>query len=164
MESSLNLREAVGIAVHAHIASLGLDFAQMPSTTPPESVQQLVLEQGFNHRTRLVAPENKAEQSIQHRVSIAQSIESYLKDVEPPQRELKTYQEYRAVLYRFRDNCNKVNVSDIDRQDCLEFIRHLYSIGNEARTVYNRIGIVLQWLRLHGITNTCSGGVISPTM
>ena len=37
------------------------------------------------------------------RTSIAKAIESYLKDVEPSQREQKTYDEYRLVLYKFRD-------------------------------------------------------------
>ncbi len=84
---------------------------------------------------------------------ISEAIDSFLKDIEPPQREWKTYEEYRNVLYRFRNQCAKVYVRDVNRDDCLEFMRHLYSIGNEARTVYNRIGIVQQWLRLYGVTN-----------
>jgi integrase/recombinase XerD len=89
--------------------------------------------------------------------TIAESIDAYLKDVEPPQREPKTYEEYRNVLYRFRDTCKKEFVRDVERKDCLEFMRHLYSIGNEARTVYNRIGIVQQWLKLNGITGLLHG-------
>jgi integrase len=89
--------------------------------------------------------------------TITESIEGYLKDVEPPQREPKTYEEYRNVLHRFRNTCKKEFVKDVDRKDCLEFMRHLYSIGNEARTVYNRIGIVQQWLRLNGITGLLHG-------
>ena len=96
-------------------------------------------------------PRSKSE------MTVAEAIDSYLKDVEPPQREFKTYEEYRNVLYRFRDTCKKERVKDIDRKDCLEFMRHLYSIGNEARTVYNRIGIVQQWLRLNGITGLLQG-------
>jgi hypothetical protein len=38
---------------------------------------------------------------------VAQAIDSYLKDVEPPQREPKTYEEYRSTLYRFWDHCGK---------------------------------------------------------
>jgi integrase/recombinase XerD len=83
--------------------------------------------------------------------TIAGTIASFLKDVEPPQREWKTYEEYRNVLHYFRDQCKKVHVKDVVRDDCLEFMRYLYSIGNEERTVYNRIGIVLHWLRLNGI-------------
>lgn len=83
---------------------------------------------------------------------IAEAIEAHLKDIKPPQREQKTYDEYRLVLYKFRDNCEKKYLQDINRDDCLSFMRHLYSIGNEARTVFNRMGIVEQLLRLHGIT------------
>jgi integrase/recombinase XerD len=90
-------------------------------------------------------------------VTIAVAIESYLKDVEPPQRERKTYEKYRATLHRFRETCKKVYVKDIDRNDCLGFMRDLYSNGNEARTVYNLISIVQQWLRLHGITGLLKG-------
>jgi hypothetical protein len=49
-------------------------------------------------------------------------------------------------LHRSRDSCKKVFVKEIDRNDRLDFMRHLYSIGNEARTVYNLISIVQQWL------------------
>src|SRR5207244_10047074 len=67
------------------------------------------------------------------------------------QREQKTYDEYRLVLYKFRDSCSKHYLHEINRDDCLSFMRHLYSLGNEARTVFNRMGIVLQLLKLHGI-------------
>jgi integrase/recombinase XerD len=83
---------------------------------------------------------------------ISQVIEAYLKDVEPPQREQKTYDEYRLVLHKFRDTCGKRYLQEINRDDCLGFMRHLYSIGNEARTVFNRMGIVQQLLKLSGIT------------
>lgn len=83
---------------------------------------------------------------------ISEAIESYLKDVKPPQREQKTYDEYRLVLHKFRDTCGKRYLQEINRDDCLGFMRHLYSIGNEARTVFNRMGIVQQLLKLHGIT------------
>jgi len=61
------------------------------------------------------------------------------------------------VLYRFRDTCGKRFLEDLGRDDCLSFIRHLYSNGNEARTVFNRIGIVEQWLRLQGIAGLLKG-------
>jgi hypothetical protein len=42
-----------------------------------------------------------------NKVTIAAAIESYLKDVEPPQREPKTFEKYRATLHRFRETCKK---------------------------------------------------------
>jgi integrase/recombinase XerD len=89
---------------------------------------------------------------------IAEAIDSYLKDVEPPQREPKTYDEYRLVLYRFRDTCKKRYVEEVDRDDLLDFRRVLYSLGNEARTVFNRMGIVLQLLKIFGIEKLLKKG------
>jgi hypothetical protein len=102
-------------------------------------------------REREVSP-NEPGTGQHSKTPIADAIELYLKDIEPPQREQKTYDEYRSVLYRFRDSCQKTFVEEINRSTCLSFMRHLYSIGNEARTVYNRICIVIQWLKLQGIT------------
>jgi hypothetical protein len=42
-----------------------------------------------------------SNQATDGKTLIAEAIESYLKDVEPPQREQKTYDEYRLVLYKF---------------------------------------------------------------
>jgi hypothetical protein len=78
-------------------------------------------------------------------MTITAAIEAYLKDVEPPQREPKTYEKYRATLHRFRETGKKVYVKDIDGNDCLEFMRCLYANGNEARPVYNLISIVQQY-------------------
>jgi integrase/recombinase XerD len=89
---------------------------------------------------------------------ISDAIDSYLKDVEPPQREPKTYDEYRLVLYKFRDNCKKRYVEEVDRDDLLDFRRFLYSLGNEAHTVFNRMGIVLQLLKLFGIEKLLKKG------
>lgn len=85
------------------------------------------------------------------RKRIDAAVDAYLKDIEPPQREPKTYNKYRATLNLFRDTCGKEFLEEINRDDCLAFIRHLYSIGNSARTAHNRVIIVLQLLKLHGI-------------
>lgn len=89
---------------------------------------------------------------------ISEAIDSYLRNVEPPQREPKTYDEYRLVLYKFRDTCSKRHIEEIGRDDLLEFRRQLYAIGNEARSVFNRMGIVLQLLKLHGIERLLKKG------
>ena len=60
------------------------------------------------------------EQEIQSngKIVIAEAIGAYLKDIKLPQREQKTYDEYRLVLYKFRDNCEKKHLQEIDRDDC----------------------------------------------
>jgi hypothetical protein len=91
-------------------------------------------------------------QTPNKKILLAEAIEAFLKNIKPPQREPKTYDEYRLVLYKFRDTCKKEILTDINRDDLLDFIRHLFSIGNEARTIRNRIAIIEQVLKLNGVT------------
>ena len=58
-----------------------------------------------SHHQRLELPRPGAQSAgpfepAEAASTIAESIEAYLKDVEPPQREPKTYEEYRNVLHR----------------------------------------------------------------
>src|SRR5579859_290352 len=140
-------RNLFGGLVSAHAGDAhSTDHASVPLRVPP-------LQRGAYYVGRPQHAGDQAPLNDHHnKVLLAEAIDAFLKDIEPPQREPKTYHEYRSVLYRLRDNCSKKYVQDITREDCLEFMRHLYSIGNEPRTVSNRIGIVLQLLRLHGIT------------
>jgi integrase len=144
------LQEIINASVHSHLTALGIT----PGVSGKESA--LLLSVVSDHPSKDVRPQpldSGVEPSTEtNRTHISEAIESYLKDVEPPQREQKTYDEYRLVLYKFRDTCGKRYLQEINRDDCLGFMRHLYSIGNEARTVFNRMGIVQQLLKLHGIT------------
>ncbi|MGH9604832.1 MAG: tyrosine-type recombinase/integrase [Terracidiphilus sp.] len=143
-------------AVDATGSESGLAFLPEPRMLAAPVVKENQ-DQSRIEEARGQAQPNGSNLSPENEVTVADAIDAYLKDVEPPQREFKTYEEYRNVLYRFRDNCKKKLAKEIDRKDCLGFIRHLYSIGNEARTVYNRIGIVQQWLKLNGITGLLQG-------
>lgn len=144
------LQELIKASVRSQLQSLGITV-NATETNPASSLPiASVLTAGAvpgdgTGRTERQTQSNRG-------IAIAEAIEAYLKDIKPPQREQKTYDEYRLVLYKFRDNCEKKYLQDINRDDCLGFMRHLYSIGNEARTVFNRMGIVEQLLRLHGIT------------
>jgi integrase len=89
---------------------------------------------------------------------IAEAVESFLKDFEPPRREPRTYSQYRFVLHTFRDTCKKQYLDEIDRSDCLAFMDHLYSVENEARTVANRMGVVEQFLRRNGVAKLLEKG------
>jgi integrase len=158
------IKERVDAVLRARFSAVGAAGSHEPELASlPEPrllaapVAQKNQEQSRIEEARSQTQSNDSSPSPENEVTVAGAIDAYLKDVEPPQREFKTYEEYRNVLYRFRDNCKKKLVREIDRKDCLEFMRHLYSIGNEARTVYNRIGIVQQWLRLNGITGLLQG-------
>lgn len=80
------------------------------------------------------------------------AIQEYLDDVKPPQREPKTYAAYKYALNVFRAGCTKSYVHDIARADLLQFIRGQYGAGCSARTAYNRANIVVQFLKLNGVT------------
>lgn len=82
---------------------------------------------------------------------ITDKITAFLKNVEPPNKAKKTYDEYRFVLHLFRDNCPRKDLFALERQDLLNFKHYLFSLGNEARTVFNRLGIVQQLLNENGI-------------
>lgn len=158
------IKERVDAALRVRFSSIRVaeNSESVPASLPEpklieaQNAKDILDENRLEEARRRTQP-GGSNSSLEDKVTVVEAIDSYLKDVEPPQREFKTYEEYRNVLYRFCDTCKKEWVKDIDRKDCLEFMRHLYSIGNEARTVYNRIGIVQQWLKLNGVTGLLQG-------
>lgn len=84
--------------------------------------------------------------------AVAEAVASYLKDMEPPQREPRTYQAYKYCLELFAHHCAKRFIQEVKREDVLAFIRKLYELGCSARTAYNRAVIVSQLLKANGIT------------
>jgi len=143
------LQELIEAAVRSQLASLGL----MPQVPTPHELPSITSTPVPASVDKLPTPATPRQGTL-----IGSAIDTYLKDVEPPQREQKTYDEYRLVLHRFRDSCPKRLIEEISREDLLEFRRQLYSLGNEARTVFNRMGIVLQLLKLHGIERLLKKG------
>ena len=83
---------------------------------------------------------------------VSDAVKDYLKEIEPPQREPRTYGAYRQCLELFAQNCRKTYLHDVTREDILGFIRKLYELGCGPRTAYNRAVIVCQLLKLNGIT------------
>jgi hypothetical protein len=61
--------------------------------------------------------------------AVAEAVASYLKDMEPPQREPRTYQAYKHCLEVFANNCAKKFIQDVKREVVLAFIRKLYELG-----------------------------------
>jgi integrase/recombinase XerD len=84
-------------------------------------------------------------------VTVAEAVASYLQDMEPPQREPKTYVAYKHCLELFASTCAKRFVQFVKREDLLSFIRKLYKLGCGPRTAYNRAVIVSQLLKANGI-------------
>jgi integrase/recombinase XerD len=92
-----------------------------------------------------------ADEDQNERVRLADALASYLKEIEPPQREPKTYTAYKYCLELFAANCTKTYIQDVKREDVLAFIRKLYELGCGPRTAYNRAAIVAQLLKANGI-------------
>lgn len=84
--------------------------------------------------------------------TVAEAVASYLKDIEPPQREPKTYAAYKYCLELFAATCVKRFVQDVKREDLLAFVRNLYELKCGPRTAYNRAVIVSQMLKANGVT------------
>jgi hypothetical protein len=70
-------------------------------------------------------------------LTVSEAVTSYLKDIEPPQREPGTYQAYEHCLEVFSNHCAKQFIQDVKREGVLAFIRNLYELGCGPRTAYN---------------------------
>jgi integrase/recombinase XerD len=85
------------------------------------------------------------------RVRVVDAVGDYLKEIEPPQRERRTYQAYKHCLELFAQTCRKTYLQDVQREDLLHFIRKLYEMKCGPHTAYNRAVIVSQLLKANGI-------------
>jgi integrase/recombinase XerD len=85
------------------------------------------------------------------RTCLSDAVAAYLKEMEPPQREVTTYSAYKLHLQLFVDNCTKIYVQDVTREDLLAFIRKVYELGCGPRTARNRVTTVVQLLKANGI-------------
>jgi integrase len=92
------------------------------------------------------------ENEAGERIRIDDAVLSYLKEIEPPQREPRTHKAYKHCLELFVHNCRKTYLHDVTREDLLHFVRKLYDLGCGPRTAYNRAVIVSQLLKLNGIS------------
>jgi integrase len=92
-----------------------------------------------------------AESEAGPSVRVRDAVAAYLKEIEPPQREPKTYKAYKHCLELFAQTCRKSYLQEVTRDDLLHFIRKLYELGCGPRTAYNRAVIVSQLLKLNGI-------------
>ena len=159
------LHSLIGGILQSHLGALSVTSAPVQSGTPtplavaPTSVparHPKVSPLPFAAPAQPQASVQAAPSSQQK--TIAEAVDSYLATVKPPQREPATYNEYKNVLETFRDTCKKTYLREVDRDDLLAFRVHLFSVGNEARTVFNRMGIVTQLLKRNRITGLLEKG------
>ncbi|HEY6349261.1 MAG TPA: tyrosine-type recombinase/integrase [Candidatus Angelobacter sp.] len=92
-----------------------------------------------------------AENENDKRVRLSDAVAAYLKELEPPQREVTTYSAYKLHLQLFETNCTKTYIQDVTRDDLLAYLRRVYELGCGARTARNRVTTVVQLLKANGI-------------
>lgn len=151
------LQGVIGAAVQSQLAALGVT-SSMPVLSFPPALTSVSPETDRLPATTEPPVESRPPQQTKGKKLIAEAVESFLKEIEPPRREPKTYSQYRLALNTFRDTCKKEYLQDLDRHACLAFMDHLYSVDNEARTVANRMSVVEQFLRRNGIVGLLEKG------
>jgi hypothetical protein len=117
----------------------------------PEGYCYIVWWQDGRKREQIKDRAEVVDRARRKALTVTEAVASYLKDMEPPQREPRTYQAYKHCLEVFANNCAKKFIQDVKREDVLVFIRKLYELGCGPRTAYNRAVIVSQLLKSNGI-------------
>lgn len=101
----------------------------------------------------LTQPEASDIQAEADRLTMDAAIDQYLEYIRK-HRSLRTYRTYRPVLHvHFRNSYTKTYVDEVDRSDILKFMSDLFDCGLVARTVYDRLVVVLQLFKRHGYKN-----------
>jgi integrase/recombinase XerD len=86
------------------------------------------------------------------RRTIVAAIEDYL-DYVKKQRSLRTYRTYRPTLrVVLRNSYTKTYVDEATRNDILKFMNDCFDLGLGARTVYDKLVVVLQFFKRNGQT------------
>jgi integrase/recombinase XerD len=99
----------------------------------------------------LIAPD-KASIPGHARLTIGAAIDEYLEYVRT-QRSLRTYRTYRPTLNSLlRNSYAKIYVDEVSREDILKFMSDCFNLGLGARTVYDKLVVVLQLFKWNGRT------------
>jgi integrase/recombinase XerD len=78
------------------------------------------------------------------------AIEKYLANITKLKSE-KTADGYRYTLEQFKQSCKKAKVREVSRQDLMDFVIYLKVEELGDRTISNRVGEVVTFLRANGI-------------
>jgi hypothetical protein len=86
------------------------------------------------------------------RITTASAIDKYLEYVRV-QRSLRTYRTYRPTLdVLLRNSYTKTYMDEVTRDDILKFMGDCFDLGLGARTVYDKLVVVLQLFKRNGQT------------
>jgi integrase len=84
------------------------------------------------------------------RIPLEFAIENFLSDVKT-QRTAQSAKHWAWLLSRFRENCEKTYLDEIERRDIIQFMAFFRGRGSAPRTVYNNIQSILTFFRRNGI-------------
>src|SRR5436309_1918266 len=82
-----------------------------------EQARRKAIELEANKAGLEIAPDEQGE-----RVRLRDAVATYLKEIEPPQREPGTYAGYKYCLELFAATCTKTYVREVTREDVLAFL------------------------------------------
>lgn len=91
-----------------------------------------------------------AEEKKEVRIPLEFAIENFLSDVKT-QRSAASAKHWSWLLARFRENCEKTYVDEIERRDIIQFMAFFRNRGSAPRTIYNNIQSILTFFRRNGI-------------
>jgi integrase/recombinase XerD len=83
------------------------------------------------------------------RLTISEGMERFLERTEV-HCSRSTFFCYRSTLTSFRQSCRRSYIDQVQREDVLDFMTHLYKRRLAIVTVYNQLAVVLQWLKRFG--------------
>jgi integrase/recombinase XerD len=90
------------------------------------------------------------EEPKEVRIPLEFAIENFLSDVKT-QRSVQSAKHWSWLLSRFRENCEKIYLDEIERRDIIQFMAFFRTRGSAPRTVYNNIQSILTFFRRNGI-------------
>ncbi len=90
------------------------------------------------------------EEKKEVRIPLEFAIENFLSDVKT-QRSAQSAKHWAWLLSRFRENCEKTYLDEIERSDIIRFMSFFRDRGSAPRTVYNNIQSTLTFFRRNGI-------------
>ena len=95
------------------------------------------------------------EEQKEVRIPLEFAIENFLSDVKT-QRTAQSAKHWAWLLSRFRENCEKTYLDEIERRDIIQFMAFFRGRGSAPRTVYNNIQSILTFFRRNGINGLLS--------
>jgi IS1 family transposase len=85
------------------------------------------------------------------RTKLSDALERYT-DYIQYHRSLRTFRTYRPILKSFDEFCTHTYVDEIDRATIMEFATHCLKLGQNGKTIYNKLVVICQLLKQYGRT------------